>query len=150
MIPKSRFDEVYNELKSLKGKPTQSTDKAVVLNVEDYIDISASLDGLDQKEKEKLAREHKLTGRPLSELRHDEDFVLWQTGHREKVEKEKALNPSSRQPDVPQEKSWEDKIDELKGTNPFKITPEREKFLEEQGLWKSPRPRSERIDLGRG
>ena len=46
------------------------------LEVDDYIDISASLDGLDQKEKEKLSREHKLTGEPLSEIRKNKVFAL--------------------------------------------------------------------------
>lgn len=140
MIPKSRFDEVYNELKTLKEKPAASPDKPAVLNVEDYIDISASLEGLDQKEKEKLAREHKLTGRALGEIRKDEDFVLWQSAYRAKVEKEQALNPSTRQPEVKEEKTFEDQIEEAKGSNPFKITPEREKLMEDAGLWKSPRP----------
>ncbi len=138
MIPKSRFDEVYKELKTLKEKPAP-VEKPAVLNVEDYIDISASLEGLDQRQKEKLAQEHKLTGKPLSEIRKSEDFLLWNTGYQAKVEKEQALNPSTRQPEVKQEKTFEEIIEETKGANPFKITPEREKLMEDAGLWKSPK-----------
>jgi hypothetical protein len=84
------------------------------LDVGDYIDISTSLDGLDQKEKEKLAREHKLTGKPLSEIRKDEDFILWQSAYRVKVEKEKSLTPNTNQSEVKKPKSVTERLEEAK------------------------------------
>lgn len=93
------------ELEALK-KDSQK----VGLDVSDYIDISSSLDGLDQKEKEKLALEHKLTGKPLSEIRNDEDFLLWQGAHREKVQKDKALSPNTNQDEIEKPKTLEQRL----------------------------------------
>lgn len=70
------------------------------LKVEDFIDISASLEGLDQSEKIRIAREHKLSGKPLAEIRKDEDFLLWQSAYRAKVEKDKkVIIPANKQID---------------------------------------------------
>lgn len=111
------------EVESLK----KTTPKAN-LDVGDYIDISASLDGLDQKEKEKLAYEHKMTGKPLSELRKDEDYLLWQSAYQAKKEKENALKPSSKQDEVDKPKSATQKLNEAKTQE------ETGKVLDEMGL----------------
>lgn len=113
------------------------------LDVEDYIDISASLEGLDQKEKERLAREHKLTGKPLGEIRKDEDFLLWQTAYQQKKEKEtQALRPSGTQAETDKPTNFAQK---LKSAS----LEEKEKLLSEAGLYKTPRPyRSDRTDIG--
>lgn len=111
------------------------------LDVSDFIDISASLEGLDMKEKEKLTREHKLTGKPLSDIRKDEDFILWQEAYRSKLEKEKALRPSSTQADGDKPKGF---MDKLRGAS----IEEKEKMLVEAGLYKTPRPRSDRRHIG--
>jgi hypothetical protein len=114
------------------------------LDVEDYIDISASLEGLDQKEKEFLAREHKLSGQPLAEIRKNEDFLLWQSAYRQKVEKERlTLKPSSTQPESEIPKTLHEK---LKGAS----LEEKEKILTEAGYYKSPRPIGERKNIGVG
>lgn len=117
---------------------------AKTLDVEDYIDISASLEGLDSREKERLAREHKLTGRPLKEIREDEDFKLWQSAYRGKVEKEKlSLKPTGTQSESDIPKSFTDR---LKSAS----LADKEKLLAEAGLYKSPRPKADRVNLGRG
>jgi hypothetical protein len=108
------------------------------LDVEDYIDISASLEGLDQREKTKLAQEHKLTGKTLTEIRASEDFQLWQSAYKAKVEKEKALNPSTKQTDTVKEKDFGEKMEELRGGNPFAVTPEMEALAEKEGVWRNP------------
>jgi len=114
------------------------------LDVEDYIDISASLEGLDQKEKEFLAREHKQSGKPLAEIRKDEDFLLWQSAYRQKVEKERlTLKPSSTQTESEIPKTLQEK---LQGAS----LEEKEKILTEAGYYKSPRPKSERVNIGVG
>lgn len=114
----------------------------VALDVEDYIDISASLEGLDQREKEYLAKEHKLTGKSLSEIRKDEDFELWQTAYRAKVEKENlAIRPSGTQGESERPKSLIDKLATAS-------IDEKEAILREAGLYKENRPRADRVDIG--
>lgn len=115
------------------------------LDVEDYIDISASLEGLDQREKEYLAKQHKLTGQAIGEIRKSEDFGLWQSAYQAKVEKEKAAKPSTRQTETDTPKSFEEK---LASASPQ----EKEKLLTEAGLWQDPRKsqRLDRIDLEHG
>jgi hypothetical protein len=141
----ARAKKAEAEAKALKAEADrlrQATTKG--LDVEDYIGISASLEGLDQKEKEKLAREHKLTGRPLEEIRKDEDFTLWQDAYRAKKEKELSLKPSGTQSESERPMSFADKL---------KSTPsmaDKEKLLTDAGLYRSPKPRTDRVDLGRG
>ena len=114
------------------------------LDVEDYIDISASLEGLDSKEKERLAREHKLSGRPLNEIRKDEDFLLWQSAYRQKADKERAsLVPSSKQPDDNSPVSLEDA---LSGAT----MEEKEELLRNSmGYSVENKPRADRVNIGR-
>ena len=63
---------------------------------------------------------------------------------REKVVKEKALNPSTQQPEPMKERTFTEKLKEANLS-------EKEKLLEEVGLWKSPRvrPLKDRIPLSR-
>lgn len=133
-----RTKKAEAEARTLKVQLEKEKKVDKTLNVDDYIDISASLEGLDQREKTKLAQEHKLTGKSLTEIRESEDFQFWQQAYRQKVEKEKALNPSTRQTDTPKEKLLEDRLEEAKRGNPFRITPEMEELAEKEGLYKSP------------
>lgn len=136
-VPYKRFKEVNDKLDALKSQPKS----AQVLDVEDYIDISASLDGLDQREKEYLALQHKLTGKPLKEIRQDEDFQLWQSAYQTKKEKELSIRPTGTQTEAEKPKSLTDKL----ATASME---ERERLLEEAGLWKTPRPRADRTNIG--
>lgn len=146
-----RAKKAEAEAKALKAqveKAKQTDNKPVDkqgLDVEDYIDISASLDGLDQKEKEYLAKMHKLTGESLSEIRKSEDFSFWQTSYKAKLEREIALNPSTRQPETTKEESFAEKLSKA-------TLEEKEKLLAEKGLWKDPRAsmRKDKIQLSRG
>ena len=140
IIPYDRFKEVVSENKKLK----EQTKTVSGLDVSDYIDISASLEGLDQKEKEYLAKQHKLSGDSLKEIRSSEDFSLWQSAYRQKVEKEQlSLKPSGTQSESDKPMSFTDR---LKSAS----LADKEKLLEEVGLYKSPRPRADRVNLGRG
>jgi len=142
VVPYDRFKKVNDELAALKKQPAKVVDKA--LDVEDYIDISTSLEGLDAREKERLAREHKLSGRGLKEIREDEDFKLWQSAYRDKMEKEQlALKPTGTQPDSERPMSFAEKLANAS-------VADKEKILTEAGLYKSPRPRQDRVNLGRG
>lgn len=139
VVPYERFQEVVNDLKKLKDRPAKVVDKS--LDVEDYIDISTSLEGLDPREKAYLAKEHKTTGKALSEIRKGEDFLLWQSAWRAKVEKEKSLKPSGTQPD-------EDKAISLDEALSNASPEEQEKLLKEHmGYSIGTKYRSDRVQI---
>jgi hypothetical protein len=137
----ARATKAEADKKALEAKLKANPTAKASLDVEDYIDISASLEGLDQREKEYLAELHKLSGRPLSEIRKNEDFGLWQSAYRQKVEKEKGLAPSSTQTDSDRPKSLTERLANAS-------LDEKEKILAEAGLWKSPRPKADRANIG--
>jgi len=114
---------------------------AAPLAVEDYIDISTSLDGLDQREKAYLAEQHKLSGKPLKEIREDEDFQLWQGAYRAKMEKENALKPNATQ-------ALEDEPKGLTARLRNASVAEKEEMLRAAGLYKEFRPRGDRSRIG--
>ena|SRR3990167_5696364 len=115
--------------------------KKPTLDVDDYIDISKSLQGLDQEEQEFIAEQHKLTGKPLVELRNSKNFLLWREGHIAEVEKERTLAPSNKQSEADRPKSL---LDKLKGAS----IEEKEKILSERGLYRTVRPRVDRQFIG--
>ena len=139
VVPYDRFKEVNDELADLKKNPPKVVKPA--LDVEDYIDISASLEGLDPREKAYLAKQHKLTGKPLNEIRQDEDFVLWQGAYRTKIEKELAVKPSGTQSETDKPRTFTEQISSAS-------LADKEKLLVEAGLYKPHRPRSDRVDIG--
>lgn len=113
------------------------------LAVEDYIDISASLQGLDQREQAYLAEQHRLTGKPLAEIRKGEDFSLWQSAYEAKREKEKAnLVPSNKQPDANAPVTLEEAL------NAASSQAEKEKILAEAGLYQERGRRADRVVIG--
>lgn len=115
-----------------------------VLEVEDFIDISASLEGLDTREKEYLANQHKLTGKSLGDIRKDENFLLWQDAYKRKVEKEKsALPPTNTQTTENAPVSLDKKLED-----PNLSMAEKEKILSEAGLYVSPKRKSDRVNIG--
>lgn len=136
---KSKLEKVAAEKAELEAKLRVS--QKTTLDVEDYIDISASLEGLDQREKSFLAEQHKLSGKPLRDIRSSEDFSLWQSAYRTKIEKENALKPSSTQADSERPKTLNEKLASAS-------LEEKEKILSGVGLWKSPRPRADRRNIG--
>lgn len=114
----------------------------VPLGVDDYINISTALDGLDPREKARLAEEHKNSGKPLKEIRESEDYQLWQSAYRAKLEAENALKPSSTQA---VEEGPKTLTDRLKNAS----IDEKEALLAEAGLWRSPRPKADKVDIGK-
>ena len=121
----------------LNARPNSSNQ---TLDVGDFMDISTALEGLDQKEKEYLTRNHKLSGLPLGEIRKDEDFLLWQSAHRQKVEKEKTLAPSSKQPDIDAPVTLEQALKEAKSPQ------EKEQLLKDAGLYTERGQRADRVN----
>jgi len=124
-----------------KARKASSNSPAAPLDVEDYIDISASLQGLDQREQAFLAEQHKLTGKSLKDLRESEDFQLWDEAYQARKEKERALAPNSTQELEEAPKSF---INKLKGAS----LAEKEELLKEQGLYQDRRPKVDRADIG--
>lgn len=144
---REKLEKEQAERKALEKKLNELTKSAPKpsLDVEDYIDISASLDGLDQREKERLAKEHKLTGRPLKDIRKDEDFVLWQKAYRDKVEKEKqTLTPTTAQAETAPPMTFVEKLKAAKSVD------EKEKLFAEAGMASKIRrnPNAGKIKLG--
>jgi len=141
---KQLFERAKKAEADAKAARAEKVKSASPLDVEDYIGISAALEGLDAREKEKLAREHKLTGKPLKEIREEEDYKLWQGAYRSKVEKEQlALKPNGTQSDSDAPQSFSERLKTAS-------LADKEKLLAEAGLYKSPRPKSDRVNLGRG
>lgn len=145
---REKYEKEQSERKALEDKLNEliksdnSEDSKSGLDIEDYIDISASLEGLDQKEKAYLAREHKLSGKPLSEIRKDEDFKLWQSAYRRKVVKEqKTLTPSGTQSESAAPKSLAQRLASAKNLD------EKEKILTEAGLYKQRKYRSDKTKI---
>src|SRR3990167_5404066 len=128
-VPYDRFKEVNDELARIKKQPVKVVNKA--LDIGDYIDISASLEGLDQREKEYLAQQHKLSGKSLNDIRSSEDFGFWQDSYRTKVEKEKlTLKPNSAQFESDRPRSLTEKlrgVSLIERKNFFKIKMEKDK-----------------------
>ena len=115
--------------------------------MEDYIDISNSLAGLDPKEQEYLSTQHTLSGKSLKEIRQDEDFLLWQSAHRQKVEKEnKTLKPGNGSSTVDEPQDFQSKLAAL--PNNMESLAEKEKMLTEAGLYKAPRQNPNRTNIG--
>ena len=143
VLKKADFTKMNRKALAYDAKKNEPIEVKASLDVSDYIDISASLEGLDQREKEYLAQQHKQTGKSLTELRKDEDFGLWQSAYRQKVEKERlTLSPSSTQSESERPKSLTERLASAS-------LAEKEQILAEAGLYKSPRPKSERVNIGR-
>lgn len=140
----ARAQKAEADKKALESKLKEAHQNASKgsLDVGDYIDISASLDGLDQNEKEYLAQQHKYTGTPLKEIRNDKNFLLWQRAYRQDVEKERTLSPSNKQTETERPRTLTEK---LAGAS----MEEKEKLLRDAGLYKDVRPRADRQNIGR-
>lgn len=130
----ARAKEAEAKLKRVTANPT-------ALDVEDYIDISTSLGGLDPVEQAYLAKQHKLTGESMKELRQGEDFQNWNTGYKAKLEKEVALRPSSTQAVENAPKSLSQRLANA-------TIAEKEAILREVGMYKEVRPRADRRGIG--
>ena len=108
---REKFEKEQKERLALEAKLNSPETRTANLPIEDFISVSAALDGLDGREKEYLAQQHTLTKKPLSEIRQSEDFNLWKSAYQQKVEKDKqSLPPSSRQPEEDKPMSIEDAL----------------------------------------
>ncbi len=123
------------------NKQTNEKPKTAV-DVEEVLNITTALEGLDQREKEYVVKQHKLTGKAIVDIRKEEDFAFWQTAYRAKAEKEKsALKPNGTQSESEKPKSLAEK---LAGAS----IADKEKILIEAGLYKVNKPRTDRQSIG--
>lgn len=81
--------------KMLKTQPPAGAERFT--GVDAILEIQRATRGLDEDEVAELRLRAKATGKSLLEARKDENFNLWKEARREKAEKEKTLEPSSRQ-----------------------------------------------------
>jgi hypothetical protein len=142
---REKAERAEAERKAIEERLSQTPtnpEKKVALDVGDYINISASLDGLDPREKAYLAEQHTQTGRPLKDIREGEDFQLWQTAYRAKLEKERALTPNTTQDLEERPSTLNDRLRQAR------TIAEKETILREAGLYKDPRTKADRVRLG--
>ena len=139
---REKFEKAEAERKALETKLNEQINRGTVpLAVEDYIDISTSLSGLDPREQARLAEEHKNTGKSLKDIRESEDYQLWQSAYRQKQEKENALRPNATQAVEDAPRSLADKLRTASLS-------EKEAILKENNLFKEFRPRADRSTIG--
>jgi len=127
--------------KQLEAQLKQSRTGSSPLDVEDYIDISTSLDGLDARQKAFLAEQHKLSGKTLKEIRGSEDFQLWNEAYSLRQQKEAALRPNTAQEDEAAPRPFAQKLKTAS-------LAEKEEMLRAQGLYRDRRPQQNRVDIG--
>lgn len=135
----ARATKAEAEKRALEARLGEKTGTG--LGVNDYIDISTALDGLDQREKAYLAEQHRLSGKPLKDIRSDEDFQLWQGAYRATQQKDSALAPNSTQASEDAPLSF---AEMLKRASPA----EKEQLLRDKGLYRESRPKTDRVGIG--
>ncbi len=137
VVTQKELDKLYARMKiaeerakKAEGKLSKEKSSGETTDEEmDYIlEVQKSTRGLDENEVDELRLRAKSKGITLSEARKDDNFVLWQKGYREKVAKEKALNPSTTQTEVKKPKTVEQRLAEAKTFE------EKEKILDEMNL----------------
>ncbi len=143
---REKSEKTASEFEAFKEQMKKNTVGKDSLNVEDFINISTSLEGLDGREKEYAATQHKMSGKPLTEIVKDENFLLWQGAYRAKVEKDKkVISPSSTQPSSDSPISLSEAL-----SDPSLTVEEKEKILNDSlGYNVSNKPRGDRTNIGR-
>jgi len=148
----ARMKQAEEDAKKAKEDLAKSTKPQS--DVDAIVEVQQATDGLDPTEIAELKNRATITGLSLLEARKDDNFVLWQTAYRTKVEKEKALNPSTRQEITEKEQTFAEKLAgaNSKGEKDWRsMIDKKEKLLIEAGLYKDPRegkrPSSDRIQL---
>ena len=147
-------EEIAKQAKAdlVKAKEEVAKAKLPISDIDAILEVQSSTRDLDTEEVAELKLRASALGISLSEARKNKNYQVWQKGYREAVEKEKELNPSTRQTEVEKPKGTMEKLAEIKKGNPFAITEERERIATEAKLWKSPqvRPVNKRIPLSNG
>lgn len=124
-----------------------------ISDVDAILEVQTATSGLDPDEVAELKLRASSLGLKLSDAREDKNFLLWQKGHREEVEKTKAAAPTTVQPEEEKPKTVFEEALALrqdKVTKDFANLKQKEEWLEKHGLWEHPRKarREERFNLG--
>jgi len=109
MVSKKELDKLYARMKSAeeeaKKAKAQLIEKKPVSETDVILEVQVATKGLTPEAVKELQLRAKANGVSLTEARQDENFKLWQDGRKAKVEKEKALNPSTTQSEVEKKQS---------------------------------------------
>jgi len=113
-VTQKELDKVYARMKlaeerakkaeaKLAEKPTSESS-----DVDAIVEINIATKDLSPEEIAELRFRASVNKTTLSEARKDENFILWQGAHKEKVEKDQTLPPSTKQSITPKRKSLTD------------------------------------------
>jgi len=114
------------ELKKVQEELAKA--KIPISDVDAILEVQSSTKDLDNEEVAELKLRASSIGKSLSETRQDKNYQLWQKAHREAVEKDKTLTPSTKQDEVDKPKSYVQRLNEATTQE------EKEKILNEMGL----------------
>ena len=108
MVTQKELDKVFARMKAAekeaKEAKTKLAESKPQSDVDAILEVKKATDGLSNDEITELQLRAKANGVSLPEARKDDNFKIWQEGYNAKVEKEKALNPSTNQSEVEIEK----------------------------------------------
>jgi hypothetical protein len=144
VVPYARFKEVVEENKQLKSQPKETASNEPVDALE-FIKLGKKLQDYSDDEID-FATEVAKSKSPEAILKAlDNEMVkLAINAKREKEEREKlSLKPTGTQSDSDRPMSFTEKLASASMAD-------KERILTEAGLYKSPRPRTDRVNLGRG
>jgi hypothetical protein len=161
-------EEVTKKTKDELGEVREELAKAKIpiSDVDAILEVQTATSGLDPDEVAELKFRASILGDKLSDARKDKNFLLWQKAHREEVDRLNAAKPTTVQAEEEKPKTIFDQARELGGRTVDKDgttvvadnsikrdvakLAEKEKLLEEHGLWVHPRKaqREERFKIG--
>ncbi len=110
----ARYEKAKTAEKDAKKAKADLEETKPVSDVDAILEVQTATKGLDSESVEELQLRAKAKGISLTEARKDDNFKLWQDGRSAKVEKEKALKPSTTQSEaeIQQNKSIDERLEE--------------------------------------
>ncbi len=108
VVTQKELNKVYARMKAAEEKAKKAEARLAknqaAPDVDAILEVQSATKGLDAEEVKELQLRSKAMGVPLSDARNNENFKIWREGRKAKVEREKALNPSTTQSEVKEEK----------------------------------------------
>lgn len=133
-----------------KTKEEAAKAKLPISDIDAILEVNRATNGLDAEEIAELKLRASSLGTSLSEARENKNFQIWQKSYREMVAKEKTPPPSTTPPEAEKKTTFVEKLNKVSSsgiTQDVANLSEKEKLLEEKGLWKSPRKRADKTYL---
>ena len=121
-----KAQKAKSEAEALKRELAKA--KLPISDVDAILEVQSATSGFDTDEVAELRLRAGALGTSLSKAREDKNFQLWQKGHREEVNKSKALAPNTNQGEVDKPKGLNTRLMEAKTQE------EKEKILNEIGM----------------